>query len=91
MTAKRTIVVVGSALLALLFVSYFAVMLIATFAGDGAAPVKLTPGGRSGSQFPVAALPLLIGLVVVGFFYVRRLIRRRASTNRLTSRSRRTP
>lgn len=90
MAAKKTIIVVGSVLIALLFAMYIAVMLVAIFSGDGATPVKLIPGGRGGSQFPVAALPLLIGLVVVGFFWLRRIFRQRASGDRLTARSRRT-
>ena len=50
MSRKRTIIVVGWGLVALLFASYFAVMLIASFSGGGATPVKLIPGGRGGSQ-----------------------------------------
>ena len=91
MSRKRTIIVVGWGLVALLFASYFAVMLIASFSGGGATPVKLIPGGRGGSQFPVAALPLLVVLVVVGFFWLRRLFRQRRSASRLTSRSKPTP
>lgn len=77
MTRKKTTVVVGWGLVALLVASYFAVMLIASFSGGGATPVKLVPGGRGGSQFPVVALPLLVVLVVVGFFWLRRLFRQR--------------
>lgn len=76
--AKKTIVVVGWSLIGLIVVAFAAVMLIATFSGEGATPVKLIPGGRGGSQFPVAAIPLLVGLLVVVFFWLRWVFRRRA-------------
>ena len=76
---KKAIVVVGWGLLGLIVVAYFAVTLFATFSGDGAALVKFIPGGRGGSQFPVAAIPLLVGLLFVFIFWLHRTIRRRAS------------
>ena len=76
--AKKTIVVVGWSLIGLIVVAFAAVMLTATFSGEGVTPVKLSPGGRGGSQFPVAAIPLLVGLLVVVFFWLRRAFRRRA-------------
>lgn len=87
MAVKKTIIVAGRVLIALLFATYFAVMLIASFSGDGAASVKLIRGGRGGSQFPIAALPILLGLLVVGVFWLRRVFRRRTPGDRLTSRS----
>ncbi len=59
-------------------VAYAVVMLIATISGDGATPVKLIPGGRGGSQLPVAAIPLLVGLFVILIFSLRRIIQHRA-------------
>jgi uncharacterized membrane protein len=76
--AKKAIAVVGWSLIGLIVVAFAAVMLIATFSGEGATPVKLIPGGRGGSQFPVAAIPLLVSLLIVLFFWLRRVFRRRA-------------
>lgn len=74
---KKTVIVVGWSLIGLIAVAFFTVMFIATFSGEGVAPVKLIPGGRGGSQFPVIAIPLLVGLLVVLFFWLRRVFRRR--------------
>jgi len=71
---KKTITLVGWGLIGVIMVAYAAVMLIATVSGGGAIPVKLIPGGRGGSQFPAAAIPFLIGLVVVASLWLRRII-----------------
>ena len=77
--ARKSIVVVGWALIVLIVLAFAAVMLVAIFSGEGATPVKLIPGGRGGSQFPIAAIPFLLGLLVVIFFWLRRVFRRRVS------------
>ena len=77
--AKKTIVAVGWGLVGFILVAYAAVMLIATFSGKGTFPVKLIPGGRGGSQFLIAVIPLLLGLLAVAIFWLRRVFRRRAS------------
>jgi hypothetical protein len=75
---KKTIIVLGWSLIAVIFVGFFAVMLIATFSGEAVTSVKVVPGGRGGHWFPVAVLPVLVALLIVLGFWLRRVLRRRA-------------
>ncbi len=76
---RRILILIGWCLFGVIFVGFFAIMLIAVFSGDGLTPIKLVPGGRGGRWLPVTAIPVLIALIVVLWFWLRRALGRRAS------------
>ena len=82
---RKTVVVIGSILVAGILVSLVAVALITTFQGESAVPFKPAPGGRGGVLFPVTLLPLgVAGIVVVVLWVRRRLLRGRRRVSEKT-------
>ena len=73
---RKTLVIIGYVLMALIFVSLVAVAVIATLEGEGAVPFKPVPGGRGGVLFPVLVLPLGLAAVVVAVLWLRRRLLR---------------
>jgi hypothetical protein len=74
--AKRTILVIGWTLVGLILASVFAVALIAAFQGDGAIGVDVRWQGRPTFFMPVLYIPLLLGFIGVGAYWLWRTLRR---------------
>src|SRR5712692_2329921 len=88
---KKAIIVIGWTLLAILLLSLVEVIIIAHMEGAGAQPWKLVRGGRGGTIFPVAVVPIFLAAIVIRFFWLRRHFSRKArhseTTNPRSSRS----
>lgn len=69
---KKGIIVIGLVLLGLLLISIFVIAAIGITGGDGAQSWKLVRGGRGGTVFPIALLPVFLAAIVVGAFWIRR-------------------
>ena len=72
MNAKRTIVIVGCALLGLTIAAVVVVAVIAIVEGGGGMGVDYRGTGRSAVFMPIAYIPLLVALVVAGAIWLRR-------------------
>lgn len=69
---KKKIIVIGWAMLSLLLASIFAITIIAIMEGDGLHPWKLVRGGRGGTVFPVALLPVFLVAIAIGLYWIKR-------------------
>jgi uncharacterized membrane protein len=69
---KKKIVVVGWTLLGILLVLIFMISIVAIMEGDGARPWRLVRGGKGGALFPAALMPILLAVIVIGFFWLKR-------------------
>lgn len=69
---KKKIVVIGWTLLGVLLLSMVIIATIAIMEGDGARPWKLVRGGKGGALFPAALMPILLVVIVIGFFWMKR-------------------
>jgi hypothetical protein len=69
---KKGIIVIGLVLLGLLLISILVIAAIGVMGGDGARSWKLVRGGRGGTVFPIALLPVFLAAIVVGAFWIRR-------------------
>jgi uncharacterized membrane protein len=69
-------------LLGVLLVLVLVTAIIAIMEGDGARPWKLVRGGKGGALFPAALMPILLAIIVVGFFWLRRRLAKKAPTQR---------
>lgn len=82
---KKKIVVIGWTLIAILFVVLFIIAAISVLQGEGAQPWKLVRGGRGGSLFPAAVLPVLLAVIVLGFFWLKRRTAKKIQRNTTTN------
>jgi uncharacterized membrane protein len=82
---KKKIVVVGWTLLGTLLVMILMISVIAIMEGDGARPWKLVRGGKGGALFPAALLPILLAVILAGFFWLRRRLAKKISRNETTN------
>ena len=55
-----------------LFVGMLSIILIAVLHGEGVRPWQLVHGGKGGSFYPVALLPVFLVLIAVGVFWIKR-------------------
>ncbi len=65
------IIIIGWILLGVLAVGLFGITVMAVLQGEGAMPWKVVRGGRGGSVFPVALLPVFLLLIVIGGFWIK--------------------
>jgi uncharacterized protein (TIGR04222 family) len=72
---KRTIVVIGWLLIAVVFACVFAVALIAMLQGGGPFGVDYQRSGRPAFFMPVLYLPLLLGALAVAGYWIWRRVR----------------
>ena len=69
---KKKIIVIGWTLIGVLFAGLLVIAVMGVLQGDGARSWKLVRGGRGGTVFPVALLPVFLLAIVIGFFWIRR-------------------
>lgn len=81
---KKKVVVVGWTLLGVLLVLIFMIAIIAIIEGDGARPWKLVRGGKGGALFSAALMPILLAVIVIGFFWLRRRLGKKTRRNATT-------
>lgn len=72
MSMKKRIITIGWVLLGLMLASILAIAIIGVLEGDGARSLKLVRGGRGGTVFPVALLPVFLAAIAIGFFWIWR-------------------
>lgn len=68
---KKKVIIIGWALLGMLAVGLLAITVMAMLQDEGATPWKVVRGGRGGSIFPAALLPILLVLLVIGGFWIK--------------------
>ena len=71
-SVKKKIIFIGWTLIGILFVGMFSIILIDLSQGEGVRPWQLVRGGKGGSFYPVALLPIFLILIAVGFFWIKR-------------------
>ena len=82
---RSTIVVIGWVLVGVAVASVFAVAVIATYQGGGATGVDFR-SGRTGFYMPVLYVPLLLGFIGVGAYWLWRKLRTRRGEQEGTGR-----
>lgn len=78
---KKKIVVIGWTLVGILFVALFIIAAVSVLQDEGAQPWKLVRGGKGGALFPAAVLPVLLAVIVFGFFWLKRRTAKKARHN----------
>lgn len=82
---KKKIVVIGWTLIGTLFVALFIIAAISVLQGEGAQPWKLVRGGKGGALFPAAVAPVLLAIIVIGYFWLRRRLAKKTRRNTTTN------
>jgi len=69
---RKVFLVIGYGLLGIGGVCFVAIVLIATFEGDGVSGMDLVRGGRGGHIIPLTFIPFLVALAGVLVLWLRR-------------------
>jgi len=69
---KKKVIVIGWALLGVLFVGIFTVTVVAVLQGEGIKPLRLIRGGKGGSFFPIELLTVFLVVIVAGVVWIGR-------------------
>jgi FtsH-binding integral membrane protein len=82
---RQIFLVIGYGLLGIGGLCFVAIVLIATFEGDGARGMDLVRGGLGGHIIPVTFIPFLIALAGVLVLWLRRRSRESGKGKRFTN------